>query len=145
MRAKLSACGLLQPAARECAVIHPESSLILLGLISHLDLCRSRDRSVGVSGRGIIRVQLPVCRAHHLQEDTTAAEDSKRVCSGCKVELTLILTDLYIFFQNSAVGFGVVVFFFTWIVEDTAHSEVFINVLPMLHMKENGALMCVNM
>lgn len=27
----------------------------------------------------------------------------------------------------------------------TAHSDVFINVLPMLHTKENGPLMCVNM
>lgn len=31
------------------------------------------------------------------------------------------------------------------IVKDTAHSEVFINVLPMLIMKENGTLMSVDM
>lgn len=31
------------------------------------------------------------------------------------------------------------------IVKNTADSEVFINVLPMLLMKENGALMCADM
>lgn len=30
-------------------------------------------------------------------------------------------------------------------VKDSAHSEVFINVLPMLHVKEDGALMCADM
>lgn len=63
--------------------------------------------------------------------------------NGCEVEIALILAALLVFFQNSAAFLRLSLCM--RIVKDTAHSEVYINVLPMLYMKENGALMYVDM
>lgn len=105
---------------------YTESLLILLGLISHLDLCGSGDGSVGVSGRGIIRVQLTVRRAHHLQGDTNSSEGLKHahLSKGCKVEVASILAALYVFFfQNSAVFLRLSLCM--RIVKDSAHSAFY--------------------
>lgn len=77
------------------------------------------------------------------RHDSNKGLKHAHLSNGCKVEIALILTALYIFFQSSAVSLRLSLCM--RIVKDTAHSEVFINVLPMLHMKENGALMCVDM
>lgn len=52
------------------------SRVFLLGLIGHFDLSGSGDGSVGVSGCGIVGVQLTICRTHHLQEGKTATNHS---------------------------------------------------------------------